>query len=192
MDMAVIKNYGLRWVRDRVDWGGRGRRGSLTGIPRSARTSAPVDFCEQIGVYVLYEAGFSPIYVGQAGFENATLFSRLRAHRNDHLRDRWTHFTWFGFREVNANGNLRANQDSQARTSLSYARALDELEGILIQVLEPRLNRQGAAWQRDAIEFIQEGRPAEADAIEEIREAMERIEQTVRQALGKPKQKRGG
>ena len=173
--MAVIKNYGLRWVRDRVEWGGRGVRGALLGVHRSAKSSPPVDFREQIGVYVLYEPGFAPIYVGQAGFGQGTLFSRLKAHTRDHLRDRWSHFSWFGFKRVNENGSLHAGQAASARTSVTYGSALDEIEGILIQVLEPRLNRQGAAWQRSAAEFIQEGRPAEADAIEEIRQAVEGI-----------------
>lgn len=74
--MAVIKNYGLRWVRDRVEWGGRGVKGALLGVPRSAKSSNPVDFRDQIGVYVLYEPGFAPIYVGQAGFGQGTLFTR--------------------------------------------------------------------------------------------------------------------
>lgn len=173
--MAVINNYGLRWVRDRVEWGRRGVTGELLGVPRSAKSSGAVDFRDQIGVYVLYEPGFVPIYVGQAGFGLGTLFSRLKAHTRDHLRDRWSHFSWFGFKKVNDSGSLHASQAASARTSITYGSALDEIEGILIQVLEPRLNRQGAAWQRSADEYIQEGRPGEADAIEDIRQAVEGI-----------------
>jgi hypothetical protein len=173
--VAVIKNYGLRWVRDKVEWGGRGVKGELLGVPRSARSSSAVDFREQIGVYVLYEPGFVPIYVGQAGFGRGTLFSRLKVHARDHLRDRWSHFSWFGFRKVNDSGSLHASQEASARTSITYGDALDEIEGILIQVLEPRLNRQGASWQDSAEEYIQEGRPSEADAIEEIRRSVDGI-----------------
>jgi hypothetical protein len=174
-DMAIIKNYGLRWVREKVDWGGRGIKASLRGKPASARSSKSVDFREQIGIYVLYEANFVPVYVGQAGFGSADLFSRLRNHRNDHLRDRWTHFSWFGFRNVNADCTLSAKQNGDVRTSLGYAEALDEIEGILIQVLEPRLNKQGAKWQQTADEYVQDALPPEADRILVIEQKLQAL-----------------
>ncbi|MBV1798438.1 GIY-YIG nuclease family protein [Siccirubricoccus sp. G192] len=173
--MAIIKNYGLRWVREKVDWGGPGNRGSLGGKRATARSSDSVDFREQIGIYVLYEPGFVPVYIGQAGFGAADLFTRLRNHRNDHLRDRWTHFSWFGFRDVNANCTLSARQNPDARTSLSYIEALDEVEGVLIQVLEPRLNKQGAKWQQTADEYVQDALPPEADRIAAIESTLNAI-----------------
>jgi hypothetical protein len=103
------------------------------------------------------------------------LASRLISEPFGGDRDRWSHFSWFGFKRVNDSGSLHAGQAASARTTITYGSALDEIEGILIQVLEPRLNRQGAAWQKSAAEFIQEGRPAEADAIEEIRQAVDGI-----------------
>lgn len=183
--MAVIKNYGLRWVRDRVDWGSPGRKGCLAGVLKSQLSADPVDFRDQIGIYVLYETGFIPVYIGQAGFGKATLFERLKSHRKDHLRDRWTHFSWFGFRGVNSDGSLRANQDADAKTSFRYKDALDEFEGLLIQVLEPRLNRQGPAWQKTADEYLQAGLPAEGEAIQEIRKTLQMIESRLSEVLGK-------
>ena len=178
--MAIIKNYGLRWLRSKVDWGGPGRSGSLLGRSVRARRSDGVDFREQIGIYVLYEPGFAPVYVGQAGFGNAYLFARLKNHRNDHLRDRWEYFSWFGFRDVGKNGALFERQSGDARTSLRYIDALDELEGVLIQVLEPRLNKQGPKWQRSADEYVQVG-PDEVDRLDDISEQLDGLRNELRQ-----------
>lgn len=183
--MPIIKNYGLRWIRDKVQWGTRGVAGCLKGTPATARTAREVDFKDQIGVYVLFEPGFIPVYIGQAGFGAATLFTRLRNHRNDHLRDRWSHFSWFGFRAVNGNGSLSAKNSPESSTSLRYIDALDEIEGILIQVLEPRLNKQGAKWQQTADEYVQDGRPAEADRIEEINMRLSEIEGLIKRLAGR-------
>lgn len=177
--MPIIKNYGLRWVRDKVEWGSKGVAGSLRGRRVSARQSESVDFKEQIGIYVLYEQGFVPVYVGQAGFGNADLMGRLRHHRNDHLRDRWAYFSWFGFRAVNADGSLSQRNNAGAVTSIRYADALDEMEGILIQVLEPRLNKQGARWQQTAEEYVQSGRADEGDRVEQIDNKLDEILRTL-------------
>ena len=177
--MPIIKNYGLRWTRDKVEWGARGVPGYLHGRFATAKTAMSVDFREQIGVYVLYEPGFVPIYVGQAGFGNADLFVRLKNHRNDHLRDRWSHFSWFGFRAVNNDGSLSGKNKLDSRTSITYIDALDETEGILITILEPRLNKKGASWQATAGEYVQDGLPAEADRVEEINERLRNIEDAI-------------
>lgn len=166
--MAIIKNYGLRWRRDKVEWGAGSRRGVLLGQRVGSKRSDPVDFREQIGLYILYESGFAPVYVGQAGLGNARLFSRLKEQSNGRLRDRWQYFSWFGFRDVDRNGNLLLRQKPQARVSLSYTAALDEIEGILIQALEPRLNRQGARWRETADEYVQAGLPDESYRLEDI------------------------
>jgi hypothetical protein len=46
-------------------------------------------------------------------------------------------------------------QKPDARVSIQYSSALNEIEGVLIQALEPRLNKQGARWQKTAIEYVQ-------------------------------------
>ena len=71
---TLIKNYGIMWRRDSVFWG----RGSNRGLLEGRRSGKIIDFREQIGVYVLYDEGRRPIYIGQAGQGNARLFSRLR------------------------------------------------------------------------------------------------------------------
>ena len=52
---------------------------------------------------------------------------------------------------------LSEKQNPDASPKITYAEALSEIEGILIQVLEPRLNRQGPKWQQTAAEFVQSG-----------------------------------
>jgi len=170
--MPIIKNYGLRWRRDRISWGAGSRRGHLSGILVNSKTSGPVDFREQIGIYILYEPGFAPIYVGQAGNGNARLYSRLKSHRDGRLRDRWEFFSWFGFRDVGGNGELLLRQKPTARVSLQYAGALNEIEGVLIQALEPRLNKQGARWQKTADEYVQ-SRPEEKGPMDIISEKID-------------------
>jgi hypothetical protein len=176
--VAIIKNYGLRWVRDQVYWGSPGVSGSLSG----KGNSKSIDFKEQIGIYILYEPIFTPVYIGQAGFGKATLLQRLRNHRNDHLRDRWTSFSWFGFREVNKDGSLSARQDASTSMSITYGSALDEIEGILIEVLEPRLNKQGASWQKTAQEYVQDGLPSEADRMSKIQLQLSKIQSMLEKA----------
>lgn len=61
----LIKNYGLFWNLEEVDWGYKGPGGSGTLLGRYARKlrSEPVNFREQQGVYVLYDDNFRIIYV---------------------------------------------------------------------------------------------------------------------------------
>lgn len=182
--MAIIKNYGLRWSREKVQWGSRGTPGELCGKLSNLKSSDLVDFREQIGIYVLYETNFVPVYVGQAGLGTAKLFNRLKNHTNDHLRDRWVHFSWFGFRGATADGGVSEKQHADARTTLQYSDALDEIEGILIQVLEPRLNRQGAKWQQTADEYVQAGLEDAGVRISDISEMLKDLDVKV-EALSK-------
>lgn len=154
--MSIIKNYGLRWVRNKVEWGsrGKGKEGKLNGRKASEKSGSIIDFREQIGIYVLYEPNYIPVYIGQAGNGNARLYNRLNTHQVNHLRDRWTHFSWFGFSEIEDDETLAT---SPGNISLTFPEALGEIEGILIQVLEPRLNKQGPKWQQTATEYVQWG-----------------------------------
>ena len=55
--------------------------GSLKGRRAGEALGNPVDFREQVGVYVLYDDNFRVVYVGQAGAGNQTLLGRLKQHR---------------------------------------------------------------------------------------------------------------
>jgi hypothetical protein len=150
--MPIIKNYGFLWDRDYVYRGAGNNPGHLKG------TSAGVvdaDFREQIGVYVLYDNNQHIVYVGQAGNGNATLFTRLKNHMDGPMWNRWRYFSWIGFRDVNADGNLSAQQNVDSGVSgFKYSDALNELEGILIEVVEPKLNKQSGRL-KSAREYYQ-------------------------------------
>ena len=140
--MAIIKNFGFLWERKYIYRGNGGNSGHLKG---TARGKKQADFSDQLGVYVLYDRNQSIVYVGQAGNGNATLFTRLKSHMDsNHLRNRWEYFSWVGFKDVNKNGSLSDQQAVDSGVSgFKYSDALNEIEGILIEIIEPKLNKQG-------------------------------------------------
>jgi hypothetical protein len=154
--MLAIRNFGHFWSRDLVEWGRRNVSGELLGYLLHERKPAIVDFREQIGIYVLFTAQREVVYIGQAGSGDRRLFLRLRDHTSNNLRDRWTHFSWFGLRAVNSsNLELSEHQRPESRCSGTNAIALDEIEAILLQLFEPRLNKRGPNWGEDTWEFYQ-------------------------------------
>lgn len=146
----LIRNFGIHWERKYVMYG----RGRVKGHLKGYRKGGEADFREQIGVYVLSDKDLRPVYVGQAGNGQSTLFNRLRTHERDHLWNRWHHFSWFGFRRVNQNGSLSRHDDVDRNFSATGQQLLNEIEGALISTLEPKLNKQGAKW-KDAQEYYQ-------------------------------------
>ena len=150
----LISNYGLFWQRKYVHFGYGGNKGTLLGTMRQ-KESFLVDFREQIGIYVLYDKDFIPIYVGQAGNGNATLFARLKHHTTDDLCNRWEYFTWFGLRRVNANGRLAAHDSIEKTFKAQGGSILDESEDSLIATKELKLNKQGPKIKDAAEEYLQ-------------------------------------
>ena len=148
--MFAIQNFGMLWEREKVEWGRGAVRGQLLGKSQKARRADPVDLRDQTGIYVLYDEQRTPIWIGQA----EKIFKRLNDHRRDQLWNRWTYFTWFGFRRVNANGTLGLAERFDWGLKGNVAEARDEIEAVLIQVLEPKLNRQGSRWG-DTTEYLQ-------------------------------------
>ena len=148
----VIQSYGLFWREADVYWGAGSQKGQLLGVPAKQLTSGPIDFREQIGVYVLYD-GHQMVYVGQSGSKDRRLLSRLRRHRKDALAGRWDAFSWFGMRGVLKNGSL-SNVNQKAGSPL--AKSLDLMEAILIAAAEPALNRQGGRFGKNAVRYIQQ------------------------------------
>jgi hypothetical protein len=143
--MLVIKTFGLLWERKYIHWGWGGKRGHLKGYRRGIKEA---DFREQRGIYVLYDKDMRPVYVGQTGKgKYGNLFNRLGVHEDDHLWNRWQYFSWFGICGVNKNGSLHLADRADRRVHGRTPQALDESEGILIHVLEPHLNKQGARWK---------------------------------------------
>ncbi|GAB5415818.1 MAG: hypothetical protein Cons2KO_34210 [Congregibacter sp.] len=169
--MAIIQSYGLFWTPDDVYWG-RGRQaGELLGIPVKAKTADPINFRDQVGIYVLY-SGHEIVYVGQAGAKNAKLFGRLKKHRSDALQNRWDKFSWFGLRRPFKEFELStASQGTQA----TLGTALNHIEAVLIASAEPPLNRQGGRFGRGSKRYLQVRDPrlgpTESDMVRELWEA---------------------
>jgi hypothetical protein len=63
---------------------------SLADHPRSEVTrKRPPRQREQIGLYILSDKDYAPLYIGQAGQGQRRLLNRLNQHETDHLRNRW-------------------------------------------------------------------------------------------------------
>lgn len=142
---TLVKNFSHLWERRYLDRG----RGSIAGHLKGkvSPKSKVIDFREQIGVYVLYDKDMKAVYVGQAGYGvKDRLLDRLKKHEKDHLWNRWAYFSWYGIRQV-TDTSLHAAQSNGSKYSVSGATLIEQLEGVLISVLEPTLNRQGATWK---------------------------------------------
>ena len=174
----LISNYGLFWQRKYVNFGYGGNKGTLLG-KMNQKKSFLVDFREQIGIYVLYDKDFIPIYVGQAGNGNATLFTRLKHHTTDTLCNRWEYFTWFGLRRVNANRRLAAYDSIEKTFKAQGGSIVDGSEDMLIATMEPKLNKQGPKIKDAAEEYHQ---AVDENAVEmSIEDAIANIEELKKQ-----------
>ncbi len=166
--MLTIENYGRQWRREKIAWGKGSNKGHLKGTLKRNKSTV-VDFRDQIGIYVLFSAVGAPVYVGQAGIGNKRLFGRLKDHRSDHLRDRWTHFSWFGLRGYNET-NKKLSGYHKPETAIRKKKrrdALHEIEAVLISVVEPALNKKGPNWM-GSCEFLQYIDPSISQTSEEI------------------------
>lgn len=163
---SIIKNFGFMWEREKVRWGSRGPGGKAVFMGTMVgNKKRQVDFLGQVGIYVLYDRFEQPVQVGQA----KNIFSHLRQHRRDHLRNRWVSFTWFGFYKVGAQNTLLVrDQATELRRPISLGNALNEIEAVLIQVLEPRLNRRGSNWNdtEGYLQFVDEADEEEDESEE--------------------------
>lgn len=100
----LIKNFGLFWRRDEVDWRpGKGKRRAFQLLGRRG-TNLPglrlADFRKQQGIYILY-GPYGPHYVGLTRKQG--LGKRLKDHLSDNLGRDWDRFSWFGFQQVLSN-----------------------------------------------------------------------------------------
>lgn len=146
----MIRSFGLHWHADRVFWGRPNNAGTLLGAASRSPRARSVDFREQRGIYALY-ADYDLIYTGQTGAGTDRLFRRLKAHRSDHLTERWNRFSWFGTQWVTQRNEL--SQDTAAVHQTVEA-ALNMLEAVSIAIGEPRLNLQRGRWG-DTTQYFQ-------------------------------------
>jgi hypothetical protein len=181
---TLIKNFGLRWERKFVNWGAGSVRGHLNGIKRGNKKRV-VDFRKQIGIYVLQDVNFDPVYIGQVGRgENKSLLSRLKNHRSGDLSGRWHYFSWFGFKRANPGNGRLSNYDKVKKQFRASGRVLlDQFEGLLIAVAEPRFNRQGARWAGTE-QYMQQVDDRVRDmTVDDLFEHQERLAESVNKIL---------
>lgn len=138
----IIKNFGMFWGRDNVDW----KTANLYGCQNGS--SSNINFKEQVGIYLLHDAR-EVVYVGQA--VKQPISKRLADHCKDRLNGRWDRFSWFGFYGVAEDGKLI--MDDFHNTNFSIENVANALEAILIEGLEPRQNRK--AGNDFGYEFLQ-------------------------------------
>lgn len=96
-----IKNFGLFWRTDEVDWNpGKGARGVFRLLAHRG-VNLPglrvADFRYQQGIYILY-GNHGPHYVGLT--KKQGLGKRLKDHLTDQHAGQWDRFSWFGFCKV--------------------------------------------------------------------------------------------
>lgn len=141
----IVTAFGMFWRRDDVSWSSKPRLLGMQGIGTTA-----VDFCGQLGVYLLYD-GREVIYVGRS--THRPIGTRLFEHTIDRLSARWDRFSWFGLLPVSDLGEIRAMPATYVADNLIPA-----LEAILIEALEPRQNRKRGD-DLSAVEYIQQVDP---------------------------------
>lgn len=144
---GLINAFGMFWERDAVIWSS-----SPKLLGQQELGSSSVDFCKQIGVYLLYD-GSRVIYVGRVS--DQTLGRRLYQHTKDRLQGRWNRFSWFGLYPVKDDSeNIKGELDTSYEGTLEVSVLIETLEAILIEGLEPPQNRRRGDNFK-ATEFLQ-------------------------------------
>lgn len=139
-ESGALRALGMYWRREAVIWSARPKI-----LGRQSAGATHVDFAEQLGIYLLHDRD-RVVYVGRAA---DALVTRLKAHTADRLEGRWDRFSWFGLRDVGADGQL-----SDAHTAWDQEAVIETLEALLIECLEPPQNRRRGD-NLAAIEFLQ-------------------------------------
>lgn len=140
----AVTSFGIYWDRE-----AERNTTELYGehLPDSAgkKQTGVVNFANQHAVYLLHHDR-EIIYVGRT----VCLASRLHEHTTSAtLHDRWDRFSWFGFREVVHDGSGGRLGEPQLPTGFSVSDLMSVVEGILIEAVEPRNNRQGVKGFND-------------------------------------------
>ena len=141
----IISSFGMFWRKDAIEWMASPK---LLGMQQIGAT--PVDFCKQLGIYLLYD-GREVIYVGRT--TDRPLGRRLYEHTIDRMSARWDRFSWFGLLPVSDTGAL-----GDLPAQYEAAKMIPALEAILIEALEPRQNRKRGD-DLAAVEYIQKVDP---------------------------------
>ncbi len=157
----MLKNFGLFWQREflSVGWAGRGGNGHLKGYTdyKKKKYVNIVDFREQAGIYFLQDESRNILYVGQSGRGKDRLLKRIIAHSRGRMFDRWSHFSWFGLCdfEADGDGNCILVEKKDGKHQYKISDALNQFEAILIAAVEPSLNKRGGNWNSSTKQFFQ-------------------------------------
>ncbi len=133
-----IKNFGLFWQRDEVEWfPGQGGQFRLLGRLGAHSPKLQVtDFRYQRGIYILY-GNYGAYYVGLT--DKQGLGKRLKDHVQDHHDENWDRFSWFGFNQVLKGKDeygLRKIRDGSGKLQLgASSTVIRDIEALLIRAL---------------------------------------------------------
>lgn len=130
---TLIKAYGKMWERGKIDW--NKCHPVLLGTPR--KMTQYIDFNNMRGVYTLYDANNTLVYVGLA---TNGIGDRLREHARDRHSAAWVKFSWFGIDGINQDGSIRRSTNLQTTIS-DVASALESV--VIIGVHPPRNIKNG-------------------------------------------------
>jgi hypothetical protein len=136
---VFVKNFGLFWRRDEVEWNpGTGNRGVFRLLGRRGMKLPGLrlaDFRYQQGIYVLY-GNHGPYYVGLT--KQQGLGQRLKDHHWDHHRKEWDRFSWFGFCSVRKGKDdygLRKLGDMPRLATGNPKTVITDVEALLIRAM---------------------------------------------------------
>ncbi len=129
-EAGALRAFGMFWQRDLVAWNKAPKLLGRQGIDGADL----INLAGQVGVYLLHDRE-RVVYVGQT---TTTLFGRLKLHTTGRMATRWDRFSWFGLRDVSENGVL-----SDAHVVWGQEVMIKTMEAILLESLEPPLNRRG-------------------------------------------------
>lgn len=164
-EAGFIKFYGLYWDKSVVGWlenkllgqppGWIGKGKQSKGFDRRA---VQMNFWNQQGVYILYDANLQPVYAGQAGLSkkgnaegSQNIGNRLLAHSRGIYRNGWSLFSWFGFLDTPKIQLKSANEDARLNPEWNFPDPgkselnllLASFEAVLIEGFSPRFNSRG-------------------------------------------------
>ena len=125
-EKQIFQAFGMYWRRDAVSW-----KANSAILGMKGDKGPYVDFSGQQATYLLH-SGHKIIYVGQGA-----LGKRLFEHTKGRMSFRWDRFSWFGLCPIGEDGSMSAMPKSYSAKSM-----LTSLEALLIEAIEPGLNRQ--------------------------------------------------
>lgn len=137
-ECSIVTSFGIYWDRE-AEWNTTELYGEHLPDSAGKKQTGVVNFANQHAVYLLHHDR-EIIYVGKT----VCLASRLHEHTaSPTLHNRWDRFSWFGFRKVIHDESGGGLGEARLPTDFSVCDLMSVVEGILIEAVELRNNRQG-------------------------------------------------